>query len=168
MLAHMGPHRIPPGPGQESVWDFPRPPAVETVSQRIRVVLSGVTVADSTAALRVLETSHPPNYYLPPGDVDADRLVAGDRRSFCEFKGLARYWSVVVGDRSEVDAAWSYPEPSPGYAALTGHIAFYSAPMDQCWVGDELARPQPGGFYGGWVTAAVVGPFKGGPGSRNW
>ncbi len=150
------------------MWDYPRPPAVEPVAQRVRVVLAGTTIADSTAALRVLETSHPPNYYLPPDDVDRDRLRASDRRSFCEFKGLAHYWSPAAGDRIEVDAAWSYPRPSPRYEALADHVAFYAARMDECWVGDELVTPQPGGFYGGWVTSWVAGPFKGVPGSMGW
>jgi uncharacterized protein (DUF427 family) len=168
MLAHMRPSRIPPGPDQESVWDYPRPPAVEPVPERVRVVLGGVTIADSIRALRVLETSHPPNYYVPPEDVDGGCLTRSDRRSFCEFKGLARYWSITAGHREAVDAAWSYPEPSTGYEALAGHLAFYAATMDECWVGDELATSQPGGFYGGWVTSAVVGPFKGVPGSMGW
>ncbi len=168
MLAHMRPRRIPPAPGQESVWDYPRPPAVEPVAALVRVVLAGVTIAESTSALRVLETSHPPNYYLPPHDIIFGHLEAGARRSFCEFKGLAHYWSVVVGDRREVDAAWSYPSPSPGYEALADHVACYAARMDECWVGDERVTPQPGGFYGGWVTSAVVGPFKGVPGSMGW
>ncbi len=150
------------------MWDYPRPPAVEPVTRRVRVVLAGVTVADSTAALRVLETSHPPNYYLPPGDVDHELVQATARRSFCEFKGLAHYWTVSAGGRVEQDVAWSYPQPSPGYRALADHVAFYAARMDECWVGDELATPQPGGFYGGWVTSEVVGPFKGVPGSMGW
>jgi uncharacterized protein (DUF427 family) len=104
------------------------------------VVLAGVTIADSTPALRVLETSHPPNYYLPPGDVDHDHLRASDRRSFCEFKGLAHYWSVAAGDRVEEDAAWSYPQPNPGYEALADHVAFYAARMDEYWVGDEAGH----------------------------
>ncbi len=164
----MRPRRIPPQPGQESVWDYPRPPALEPVTERIRVVLAGVTIADTRRALRVLETSHPPNYYLPPDDVDPASLHPSARRSFCEFKGLAQYWTAAVGDRLEADAAWSYPVPSPGFEALADHVAFYAGPMDECWVGDELATPQPGGFYGGWVTSMVVGPFKGGPGSMGW
>jgi uncharacterized protein (DUF427 family) len=168
MLAHMRPSRILPGPGQESVWDYPRPPAVESVPQRVRVVLAGVTIADSTRALRVLETSHPPNYYLPPDDVDRQRLEMAPGTSWCEFKGGARYWTVQVGDRVEASVAWDYPEPSAGYEALASHLAFYAAPMDECRVGDELATPQPGGFYGGWVTSGVVGPFKGIPGSMGW
>jgi uncharacterized protein (DUF427 family) len=141
---------------------------VEPVVQRVRVVLAGVTVADSTAAQRVLETSHPPNYYLPPGDVDQALVRTSPRRSFCEFKGLAHYWTATAGGRVEEDVAWSYPQPSPGYETLAGHVAFYAAPMDECWVGDELATPQPGGFYGGWVTSSVAGPFKGVPGSLGW
>jgi uncharacterized protein (DUF427 family) len=164
----MRPRRIPPAPGQESVWDYPRPPAVEPVAARVRVVLAGVTIAASTSALRVLETSHPPNYYLPPHDVLLGHLEASTRQSFCEFKGLAQYWSVVVGDRREVDVAWSYRSPSSGYEALADHVACYAAAMDECWVGDERVTPQPGGFYGGWVTSAVVGPFKGVPGSMGW
>lgn len=150
------------------MWDYPRPPAVEPVPQRIRVVLGGVTIAESTRALRVLETSHPPNYYLPPDDVDRQRLDMAPETSWCEFKGSARYWTVRVGDRVEASVAWDYSEPSAGYEALVGHLAFYASHMDECWVGDELATPQPGGFYGGWVTSGVVGPFKGGPGSMGW
>ncbi|MGI9119056.1 MAG: DUF427 domain-containing protein [Acidimicrobiales bacterium] len=178
MLAQVRPQRIPARPtadyrrkwytDQESVWDYPRPPALEPVAPRIRVVLAGIVIADSTRALRVLETSHPPNYYLPPDDVDGSHLRARSRQSFCEFKGVARYWSVEVDGRQEVDAAWSYPQPSPGYEALAHHVAFYPGRMDQCWVGDEQASPQPGDFYGGWVTPSVVGPFKGVPGSMGW
>lgn len=132
------------------------------------VVLGGVEIARSTAALRVLETSHPPVYYLPPADVVAGVLTASARSSYCEFKGMAAYCSVVAGGRHEADAAWYYPQPSPGYEQLAGHIAFYPARMDACFVGAEQVRPQEGDFYGGWVTASVVGPFKGGPGSRAW
>ncbi len=150
------------------MWDYPRPPAVEPVAQRVRVVLAGVTVADSTAALRVLETSHPPNYYFPHDDVDRDLLEMASGSSRCEFKGVSRYWSVRVGDRVAKSASWDYPWPDPGYEALEVCFAFYAARMDECWVGDELVTPQPGGFYGGWVTSWVVGPFKGGPGSMGW
>lgn len=168
MLADVRPSRIPPGPGQESVWDYPRPPALARVARPVRVVLAGVTVAATRRALRVLETSHPPNYYVPPDDIDPASLEPSERRSFCEFKGLARYWTVTAGERVETDAAWSYPDPSPGFEALAHHVAFYAGRMDECWVGDELVVPQPGGFYGGWVTSSVVGPFKGGPGSMGW
>ena len=150
------------------MWDYPRPPAVEPVAGLVRVVLAGATIAESARALRVLETSHPPNYYLPPADVDAAHLRSSSRQSFCEFKGMARYWNVCAGDREEADAAWSYPHPAGGYERLADHVAFYAAVMDECWVGDERAAPQPGGFYGGWITSREVGPFKGIPGSMGW
>jgi uncharacterized protein (DUF427 family) len=162
------PSPIPPGPGQESVWDYPRPPALEPVEARVRVELGGVTVADSERAWRVLETSHPPNYYLHPDDVEVGLLEPAPGRSHCEWKGEAVYWTLRVGDRVEVAAAWSYPRPTPAFAAITDHLAFYAGRADACWVGDERAEPQPGGFYGGWITRGVVGPFKGVDGSRWW
>lgn len=164
----MRPERTPTAPGQESVWDYPRPPRVEPVAARLRVELGGTVVADTTRGLRVLETSHPPVYYLPLDDVAPGALEPTANHSFCEFKGTASYWTVRGGDRVEVDAAWGYPSPSPGMEALAGTVAFYAGRMGACWVGDERAEPQPGGFYGGWVTSWVVGPFKGGPGSRGW
>lgn len=158
----------PLGPGQESVWDYPRPPRLEPEPRRITVVFAGVTVADTTAAWRVLETSHPPTYYLPPADVDPLCLRPADGRSFCEWKGLASYLDVTASGRVAPVAAWTYPEPTAAFAALAGHVAFYCAAMDRCTVGGEAARPQPGGFYGGWVTSWVVGPFKGPPGTLGW
>lgn len=158
----------PPAPGQESVWEYPRPPRLEPARCRIEVVLGGVRIADSLGALRVLETSHPPVYYLPPGDVLSGTLTPTGRRSFCEFKGWAAYSSVAAGGRIEPDAAWAYPDPSPGYEAMAGYVAFYAGRMDACLVDGELAVPQPGGFYGGWVTSKVAGPFKGVPGSASW
>jgi uncharacterized protein (DUF427 family) len=157
-----------PGPQRESVWDYPRPPRLEPTSRRIRVVFAGLTVADSSRCLRILETSHPPTYYIPPEDVRQDLLRPTDRRSFCEFKGLAHYSSLRVGDQVARDCAWSYPKPTPGYEALRGHLAFFANRVDECWVDDERARPQPGGFYGGWVTAELGGPFKGDPGTEGW
>ena len=156
------------GPGQESVWDYPRPPRLERTDQRIEIVLGGVTVASTTAAYRVLETSHPPTYYLPaeaflPGSL---RPAAGS--SFCEWKGTAAYLDVLGGTEVAPRAAWTYRHPTPPFAALTGHVAVYPAPMDRCTVDGEVVEPQPGGFYGGWVTSRVVGPFKGGPGSHGW
>ena len=162
------PPRVEPAPGQESVWDYPRPPRLEPVRARLRVVLDGVTIADTTAGLRVLETSHPPNYYFPPLDVVDGVLVPGERASFCEWKGRAHYFTVRSGSRVVADAAWSYAHPSAAFAALADHVAFYAAPMDACSVDDERVEPQPGGFYGGWITANVVGPFKGDPGTRGW
>jgi uncharacterized protein (DUF427 family) len=125
-------------------------------------------IADTTRALRVLETSHPPNYYLPTDDIVAGVLAASAQRSFCEWKGAARYLDVRAGERVEADAAWTYDEPARGFEAIAGHVAFYASRMDACFVDDELVRPQPGGFYGGWITDSVAGPFKGVPGSAWW
>jgi len=157
-----------PRSGQESVWDYPRPPRLEPITARLVVVLASETIAETTHGFRVLETSHPPNYYFPLADVVPDALERTEGRSFCEFKGRAHYYTVRVGDRVEPDAAWGYDTPSAAYAPLAGHVAFYAGRMDACFVDGEQATPQPGGFYGGWITAAVVGPFKGGPGSRGW
>ncbi|MFI5053664.1 MAG: DUF427 domain-containing protein [Acidimicrobiia bacterium] len=158
----------PVGPGQESAWDYPRPPRLEPVTARLTVVLGGVTIADTTHALRVLETSHPPNYYFPPNDIAPGALGGSDAGSFCEWKGRARYFTVCGGSRVEPDAAWAYETPSAAFSALRDHVAFYAGPMDECRVDGELVVPQAGGFYGGWITAQVVGPFKGGPGTRGW
>src|SRR5436309_11646059 len=160
--------RIEPASGQESAWDYPRPPRVERTSRRIRVEFAGEVVADSARSLRVLETSHPPVYYLPPEDVRVELLSKGDGATFCEFKGRAGYFDVRVGDQVAREAAWTYLEPLPGYEELAGYLAFYPARVDACHVDGERARPQPGGFYGGWITDDVVGPFKGGPGTGGW
>jgi uncharacterized protein (DUF427 family) len=152
----------------ESVWDYPRPPRVEPVRERIRVVVDGVTIADTTRALRVLETSHPPTYYVPPDDVRTDLLRPGRGRSVCEWKGSASYHTLVLPGRTVEDVAWSYRRPLHGYEALADHLAFYPGRVDEAWVGDELAGPQAGGFYGGWVTSRVRGPFKGEPGTLGW
>lgn len=157
-----------PGPGQESVWDYPRPPRLERVPLRIRIEFAGQVIADTVRAWRVLETSHPPSYYIPPEDILPGVLEAAPGASFCEWKGRARYWSVRVGARVAERAAWSYPDPAPAFAAIAGHVAFYATPMDACWVGEERVRPQPGGFYGGWITSGIVGPFKGEPHSEGW
>jgi len=151
-----------------SVWDFPRPPAVEPERRRVRVELGGVTVADSTRALRVLETSHPPALYVPPEDVAAGVLAPVARATVCEFKGSATYFDVRAGDRVERAAAWTYRAPRPGYEALRDHVAFYPGRMDACWLDDERVRAQEGDFYGGWITADVTGPFKGGRGTAGW
>jgi uncharacterized protein (DUF427 family) len=162
------PEPEPVGPGQESAWDYPRPPRLEPVTARLVVVLGGSTVADTTRALRVLETSHPPNYYFPPDDVAVDALAPSTGGSFCEWKGRAHYFTVQGGDRVEADAAWAYATPSAAFAPLRDHVAFYANRMDACFVDGERVVPQPGAFYGGWITSAVAGPFKGGPGSRGW
>ncbi|MAQ18067.1 MAG: hypothetical protein CMN30_31980 [Sandaracinus sp.] len=160
--------RIAPGPGQQSVWDFPRPPRLESSSRRVRVVAAGVTVADTTRALRLLETSHPPGWYLPPDDVRMDLFEAARGESYCEFKGVARYWDLVVEGRRFAQVAWSYPDPTGAYGALRDHLAFYAGRVDACYVDDERVTPQEGRFYGGWITGDVVGPFKGGPGTMGW
>lgn len=160
--------RTVPGPGQESVWDYPRPPRLEPVSQRLRVVFADEVIAETRHGLRVLETSHPPVYYFPPDDVRQEFVERSTRTSGCEWKGLAVYAHVVVGERRAAFAAWGYPEPLAPYEALRDHLAFYAGKMDACYVGDERVRPQPGDFYGGWITDAIVGPFKGGPGTWGW
>jgi uncharacterized protein (DUF427 family) len=152
----------------ESVWDFPRPPRVEPAGRRARVELGGVVVADSVRALRVLETSHPPVLYLPADDVLDGVLREAPGRTFCEFKGVATALDVVAGGRSVPAGAWTYRDPAPGYAALRDHVAFYPGRMDACRLGDERVRAQAGDFYGGWVTADLRGPFKGGPGTAGW
>ena len=144
----------------ESVWDYPRPPAVEPTSARIRIEFAGVTIADSTSAIRILETSHPPGYYLPLEDIDVSVLQPRSRTTFCEFKGVANYYDVVVGDRMAKGAAWFYASPSPGYEQIKDYVAFYPGKMDRCWVDDDMVEPQPGSFYGGWITPEISGPFK--------
>ncbi len=157
-----------PGSGQESVWDYPRPPRVEPTPRHLVVVVGGVIVAETRGALRVVETAGAPVYYFPPVDVTPGCLEAASGSSWCEWKGTARYWTVVGGDRTVPGGAWSYPTPTRGYEAIRDHVAFYPALMDTCTVDGETARPQPGGFYGGWVTNDIVGPIKGSPGSEWW
>ena len=152
----------------ERVRDYPRPPRVEPVAKRVRVVFNGVTIADTTGAKRVLETFGAPVFYLPLTDVQADLLTETARNTVCEWKGTASYYTLRVGDRTAVNVGWAYHDPNPGYEELRDHIAFYCAPMDACFVGEERARPQPGGFYGGWITDDLVGPFKGEPGTEGW
>lgn len=153
---------------KESVWDYPRPPRVEPTSRRIRVIFNGVTIADTRQALRVLETSHAPVYYIPPEDVRREFLLPSARKTFCEFKGTALYWTVRVGDREAKNAAWSYPSPNGAYEAIRDYFAFYAAPMDACYVDNDRIKPQPGGFYGGWITSDIRGPFKGDRGTEDW
>ena len=162
-----------PATGQESVWDYPRPPRLEATQKRIRVVFAGREIADTVRAYRVLETSHPPVYYIPMADVKRRFLESSANSSFCEWKGGARYYSLRVGEHAARDVAWTYPEPTKPFAPIRNHLAFYAAPMnvlpgDGCYVDGERVTPQPGGFYGGWVTGDVVGPFKGEPGSYGW
>ncbi len=161
-------NRIQPGPGQESVWDYPRPPRLEKTSKPIQVVFNGVLIADTRRAFRVLETSHPPVYYIYPADIRMEYLRPVSGSSLCEWKGRARYFDLQVAERRVPKAAWSYPDPTPEFAAIRDYLAFYAGPMDACLVEGERVTPQPGGFYGGWITADVVGPFKGDPGTLDW
>ncbi len=156
--------------GVESVWDYPRPPRLEATARQLRVVHGGVVVAETGRALRVLETSHPPVYYLPQADIRMDLLRPSLLRgSFCEFKGGASYWDLAVGGGPLVrGVAWSYGAPTRGFGALKDHLAFYASKVDECTVDGERVEAQPGDFYGGWITSWVRGPFKGVPGSRGW
>ncbi|MBC7869409.1 MAG: DUF427 domain-containing protein [Chitinophagaceae bacterium] len=161
-------NRIEPKPGQESVWDYPRPPRVELSTKRIRVLFNGVTLAETTRAMRVLETSHPPVYYIPQADIRMEYLSPTAQRTFCEFKGAASYWTIKVGEEVEEDAGWSYASPSRGFEQLKDYISFYPGRMEACYVDDEKVMAQPGDFYGGWITSDIVGPFKGGAGTWGW
>ena len=163
-----GPGDVLRVPGKESVWDYPRPPRLEPVARRVRIVLGGATIADTDGAYRVLETRHPPNYYLPADAFIAGALVRTRGGSYCEWKGEAHYFDVVSADRTAPDAAWGYDHPTPEFAAIAGYVAVYAGAMDACFVGDEQVTPQPGGFYGGWITDDVTGPFKGSPGTGGW
>ena len=158
----------PSPPPRESVWDYPRPPAVVEDRRRVEVVLGDVTVAATGVSLRVLETSHPPTFYLPRSAFAEGTLLPASGSSFCEWKGRARYWDVRGGDVVAERAAWSYPAPAAGYERLAGHVSVYPGRMDECRVGGVVVEAQPGDFYGGWITPEVVGPFKGGPGTRGW
>ena len=164
----MATRRIEPGPGQESVWDYPRPPRLEPCPKLIRVEFGGKIVAESRRSIRVLETSHPPVYYIPPEDVDPTFLVASARSSFCEWKGRASYVSLSVGDRRSREAAWKYPNPTPAFVAIRDYLAFYPSRVDACSIDGVAVEAQPGDFYGGWLTPDIVGPFKGGPGTMGW
>ena len=162
-------------PVPESVWDYPRPPRMEPTAQRLRVVHAGVVLAETQSAMRVLETSHPPVFYFPPGDVRLDLLrPSSQRKSFCEFKGVAAYWDLEIAAEGESEeavhaatpgavhaVAWSYRDPAPRYADLRDHLAFYAGRVDECTVDGERVQAQRGSFYGGWITSAVSGPFKG-------
>lgn len=154
---------------QERVADYPRPPRLERDTRRIRIVLGGQTIVDTTDGWRVLETTHPPSFYLPQTAFAPGTLVASPGRgSVCEWKGRATYWTLQAGGRVATDAGWSYPAPTPAFASIRDHVAVYAGAMDRCLVDDEPVTPQSGGFYGGWITAELVGPFKGGPGTAFW
>lgn len=160
--------RIEPQPGQESVWDYPRPPRLEKTAKHLTIVFGGATIADTVRGYRVIETSHPPVYYFPPEDMRMEFLTKAANSSFCEWKGRAGYYDLRVGDRFVKNAAWFYAAPTEAFAAIKNHVAFYPSKMDECRVDGELARAQEGDFYGGWITADIVGPFKGGAGTWGW
>ncbi len=163
------PTPIRPKPGQESVWDYPRPPRLASVSDTLRVIFDGQVIAQTGRGYRVLETSHPPVYYFPPSDVNLQyiRHVDGGK-SFCEWKGEAFYVDVVVKDRVLSRVGWGYSNPTADFLPIKGYLAFYAGPMEACYVGEEKVIPQPGSFYGGWITSNIVGPFKGEEGSWGW
>lgn len=159
---------IQPEPGQESVWDYPRPPRLEQTKKHIRIVFNGKLIANTFCAYRVLETSHPPVYYIPLDDIQVEYLSPTMGGSWCEWKGQAAYYDVVVGGKTATKIAWTYPKPTPAFAPIKDHFAFYAWAMDECLVDGERVQPQPGRFYGGWITNDIVGPFKGEPGTSGW
>lgn len=159
---------IVPGPGQESVWDYPRPPRLEPTVERVLIEFGGVVIADSTNSVRVLETSHPPVYYVPIDDFIPGALAPAEGSSLCEYKGMATYYDVVSGQRRAPRAGWTYPTPTPGFEALQTRVAIYPGAMDRCLIDGEVVKAQEGDFYGGWITSRIVGPFKGAPGTWGW
>jgi uncharacterized protein (DUF427 family) len=161
-------NRIPPAPGQESVWDYPRPPRLEDSTQHIQIQFNDILLADTHRAKRVLETSHPPVYYIPPEDIQMAYLQLTPRSTFCEWKGRAGYYTLQVGDQRAENVAWFYPDPTPACAPSQNYIAFYPSRMQACFVDGELVTAQPGDFYGGWITSNIVGPFKGSVGTWGW
>ena len=160
--------RIDPGPGRESVWNYPRPPALEPCSKHIQIIINGQTLADTTCSFRVLETSHPPVYYLPPKDIAMDRLKKMRSGSFCEWKGYASYYTYLSEGIEITDLAWCYSRPNQSFEAIKDHLAFYPQKTECCYVDGEKVTPQEGNFYGGWITDDIVGPFKGGMGTLGW
>ena len=163
------PRREPVGPGQESVWDYPRPPALVRSSELVTVSHHGVEIARTQRSWRVLETAHAPAYYIPHDDVRWDCLRPSSTRSVCEFKGAAAYADLVLPDGSTVaDACWWYPAPNPGYEPMAGAVCFYPQRVDRCTVDGETVRPLPSRFYGDWPTSRIAGPYKGTPGTEWW
>jgi len=158
---------VEPGPGQESVWDYPRPPVIVNDARLVQVRLNGRLIAESHSARRVLETASPPTFYLPPESVQFDCLQADTDTSFCEWKGRATYFSVCEGKHCVKNAAWTYPEPFAEFTAIKNYLAFYPGRLE-CYVDGERVRAQAGGFYGGWITGEIVGPFKGEHGTSAW
>lgn len=164
----MFPQRIKPEVGQESVWDYPRPPRIELSPKRVQVVFNDVIIADTQRSQRVLETSHPPVYYIPSEDVNCRYLQRSTHQTYCEWKGIANYCNITVEEEQTLNAAWYYENPTPYFAALKNHLAFYPSRVDACYINGEKAQAQPGDFYGGWITRDIVGPFKGDIGTSGW
>jgi uncharacterized protein (DUF427 family) len=158
----------PIAPGQESVWDYPRPPAIRASDEEIIVILGGVEICETRASWRILETGHPPTYYLPRAAFAQGALRPARGWSYCEWKGQASYLDVIGGSKIARRAAWYYSHPNASYSAIVDHVAIYAGEMDECLVDGERVLPQAGGFYGGWITSNVSGPFKGGPGTNGW
>jgi len=159
---------ITPGPGQESIWDYPRPPKVELFTKKIRVEFADKVIAETNKSYKVMETSSPPCYYIAQDDINMDCLFKSAYKTLCEWKGSARYWSIRIGDKISKNAGWSYPKPWEGFEDIKDYIAFFAGRVDGCYIGDEKVVPQSGDFYGGWITSNIVGPFKGDPGTEHW
>ncbi len=164
----MKPNPIPPKPGQESVWDYPRPAILEDTNKHLKVIFNGIILAETNKGKRVLETSHPPGYYIPPENVKQEYLIQNTKKTFCEWKGWACYYDISIGNKYVKNAVWQYLNPTSSFLPLKGYYSFYASLMDACYVNDELVKPQVGDFYGGWITNDIVGPFKGEPGTKWW
>jgi uncharacterized protein (DUF427 family) len=164
----MRPQPDPAAPGQESVWSYPRPAIAAPCTAHIVIMHAGIIIADTHASIRTLETSHPPSYYIPPSGIAPGVLRRAVGTSFCEWKGTAVYWDVVIGSVVLTRVGWSYPSPNQDFSLLRDHVAFYAGPFDRCSIDGETVTPQPGDFYGGWITRTLAGPFKGVAGSRGW
>ncbi len=164
------PEPIAPKPGQESVWDYPRPAILQDTDKHLKVICNGIVLAETTRGKRVLETSHPPTYYFPPEDINIklENFIAIPRKTLCEWKGRCEYYDISIGDKYIKNAAWRYFAPTPDFVPIQEYYAFYASVMDACYVNDELVINQAGDFYGGWITADIVGPFKGEPGTWGW
>ena len=164
----MKPNPIPPQPGQESVWDYPRPAILQDTDKHIKVIFNDIILAETHQAKRVLETSHPPSYYIPAEDFKAEYLIATPRKTMCEWKGICQYYDVSVGDKYVNNAVWKYIQTTPSFSSIQEYYGLYVSLMDACYVNDELVKAQTGDFYGGWITTDIVGPFKGEPGTWGW
>jgi uncharacterized protein (DUF427 family) len=164
----MQPIPIEPECGQESVWDYPRPAILQDTNKQIKVIFNDLILAETVRGKRVLETSHPPVYYIPAADVKLEYLIETSQRTWCEWKGWCQYYDVSIGDKYVTAGAWRYLDPTPNFLAIKEYYSFYARLMDACFINDELVVPQPGDFYAGWITHDIVGPFKGTPGTRGW